>query len=301
VKHYPAHEGGGIVWVWLGQNTAPHFPELAFTVLPASRVWMTVTKGYCNWLQGIEGTVDSAHVGTLHESYMTPQRNKSEHLDTLALEVLAPKFEVNRKPYGLDAIAHRPLADGSVYIRNTCYLMPFISLTPFGGKVPGVAFIVSPIDDTHHNLFYGIWSPTTDINDGKGVPEILASSIGTLAYDPHNYARLTADRDHHYGQNRDAMKNGHFSGFVGSLLQEDMVVQASMGPIVDRTLDHLSSSDVAVVRTRLLLLECLEAMEAGQALPGTGANLDYRDVIPEVAVVPAAPQSPSPPLGERAG
>lgn len=289
VNHYPTHEGGGIVWAWLGANTAPKFPELPFTILPASQVWMTVTKAYCNWLQGLEGTVDSAHVGTLHAAYMTPQRGKTEELDTLALENLAPRYEVERKPYGLDAIAHRPLPDGTVYVRTTNYLMPFIALTPFGGKIPGVAFIVSPIDDTHHNLFYGIWSPTDDINDGKNVPAILATSINTLTYDPHNYARLTGNRDHNYGQDRAAMKEGHFSGFTGSLLQEDMVTQASMGPIVDRTLDNLSSSDVAVIRTRRLLLECLDKMANGQQLPGAGQGLDFRDVIPESGVASGTP------------
>ncbi len=281
VNHYPTQDSGGIVWVWLGARAATPFPKLAFTGLPESRVWMTITQVNCNWLQGVEGTVDSAHIGTLHEAYMTPNRGeRGEGVDTLALEELAPTYEVERQPYGLDAIAKRELADGSVYVRKTTYLMPFVSLTPFSETVPGVIFIVSPIDDTHHNLFYGLWSPTKDIHNGRDLPALLTSSLGTLPYDPHSYAGLTGDRDHHYGQDREAMKNGHFSGFPGSLLQEDVVTQTSMGPIVDRSLDQLSSSDAAIVQTRQILLSALDDVAAGRTPRGAGSELDFSDVIP---------------------
>lgn len=287
VNHYPIHEGGGIVWVWLGSRSAPKFPELPFTVVPDSKVWMTITRASCNWLQGVEATIDSAHVGTLHEAYMAPARDAGNEVSTYTMQELAPIYQVERQPYGLDASARRPQADGSEYVRITNYIMPFISLTPFSETVPGVVFIASPVDDTHHNLFYGIWSPTEDVHDGSDMPDILKNSIATLPYNPHNYGRLTAGREDNYGQDREAMKNGHFSGFTGSLLQEDVVVQASMGPIVDRTLDQLSSSDVAIIHTRRMLLEALEDVAEGRTPPGVGDGLDFRNVIPLNVLVPA--------------
>lgn len=266
---------------------APKFPELPFTIVPDSQVWMTITQASCNWLQGVEATIDSAHVGTLHEAYMAPSRAAGNEVSTYTMQELAPIYAVEKQPYGLDASARRPQADGSEYVRITRYVMPFVSLTPFSETVPGVVFIASPVDDTHHNLFYGIWSPTEDVHDGVGMPEILKNSIGTLPYDPHNYGRLMAGREDNYGQDRQAMDNGHFSGFTGSLLQEDVVVQASMGSIVDRTRDQLSSSDVAIVHTRRMLLEALEDMAAGRTPRGAGDGLDFRDVIPLNVLVPA--------------
>jgi phthalate 4,5-dioxygenase oxygenase subunit len=293
LKHYPVHEAGGIAWVWLGSKAAPKFPDLPFTVVPDSRVWMTVTKAYCNWLQGVEGTLDSAHVGTLHESYITrlrdirtQEKDKGER-STHALDNLAPRYEIKRTPYGLDAVALRPLPDGGTYVRTTPYIMPFVALTPFGEPdVPAVIFITSPIDDYHHNLFYGAWSLSQDIDPGK-LPDFMKFSYGGLPYDPANYGRLTGDRDHNYGQDRAAMKNGHATGFVGSILQEDMVVQTSMGPITDRTLEHLSSGDAAIVQLRRVLLECLDDMAAGRALPGAGAERDFRNAVPANIVLPA--------------
>jgi phthalate 4,5-dioxygenase oxygenase subunit len=111
--------------------------------------------------------------------------------------------------------------------------------------------------------------------------------VGDLPYDPRNFGGFTSDRDHNYGQDREAMKNGHFSGFVGNLLQEDTVTQASMGPIVDRTKDHLSSSDVAIIHTQRILLEGLADMAAGRTPRGAGPGMDHRDVVPVNVLRPA--------------
>jgi phthalate 4,5-dioxygenase oxygenase subunit len=293
VNHYPVHESGGIVWAWLGQSAAPEFPVLPFSTVPQSQVWMTVTKAYCNWLQGVEATLDSSHVGTLHETYITRLKNAREsskdsgERTTHALDNLAPRYEVEWTPYGMDAIALRPLPNGGTYVRTTPYIMPYISLTPFGEPdVPAVVFITSPVDDTHHNLFYGAWSLTEDLGPGR-IPDFMSFAVGALAYDPNNFGRFTGDRDRNFGQDREAMRQGHFSGMVGNLLQEDLVTQASMGPIVDRTLDHQSAGDAAVIHCRRLLLDALQDMEAGRAPRGAGQGLDLRDVVPENLVIPA--------------
>jgi phthalate 4,5-dioxygenase oxygenase subunit len=285
VGHYPTHEGGGIIWVWLGRQEAPPFPELPFTVLPENQVWMTVTKCYCNWLQGVEATIDSAHVGTLHMAYVN--RDGANQPMLLALDALAPRYEVAHTAYGLDAVALRPVQDGGTYVRTTNYIMPFISFTPGGYEVPAVIFIVSPIDDTHHNLFYGVWSNHSDFNNGRDIPQEMMTVVGDLPYDPHNFGGFTADREHNFGQDRDAMKKGHFSGFVGNLLQEDTVTQASMGPIVDRTKDHLSSSDVAIIHAQRMLLEALADVAAGRVPRGGTPGMDHRDVVPVNVLRPA--------------
>jgi len=116
VAHFPVHEGGGIVWVWLGAAPAPTFPELPFTVLGDRRVWMTVTKAFCNWLQGVEATLDSAHVGTLHEAYIARWTEGGDKPLAKALDELAPRYDVERTRYGLDAVALRPLPDGRTYL-----------------------------------------------------------------------------------------------------------------------------------------------------------------------------------------
>jgi hypothetical protein len=65
------------------------------------------------------------------------------------------------------------------------------------------------------------------------------------------------------------MNIGHWSGFTRSAIQEDAAVQTSMGPTVDRTKEHLSSSDVAIRHTRRLILDTITACAEGQLPPGS--------------------------------
>src|SRR5207244_3755744 len=69
-------------------------------------------------------------------------------------------------------------------------------------------------------------------------------------------------RDDNWGQKRELMPQGHFTGFDRNILEEDIVVQVSMGPITDRTLEHLSASDVAIVQMRRMLLDALRAKDS---------------------------------------
>jgi phthalate 4,5-dioxygenase oxygenase subunit len=290
VNHYPVHEGGKIIWVWLGKDEAPAFPELPFTIVSDGQVWITYTKLYSNWLQSVEATLDTVHVGTLHSSYIGRQLGKPATI-TNALDTLAARYEVERTAYGLDAKALRPLGDGSTYLRTTKWLMPFISLVPGNAEVPGVIFITVPVDDTHSALIYGCWTPGEDIvGPDKEIPDTQIFGIGDRPYDPHNFGGFSGSRDENWGQDRDAMKNGHFTGFMGNLIQEDTVTQASMGAITDRTKEHLSSSDVAIVSARRLLLDSIKAMAAGDPVPGAGNNLDFSDVNPIDEVLPPAAQ-----------
>jgi nitrite reductase/ring-hydroxylating ferredoxin subunit len=289
VRHYPTHESNGLIWVWLGAGEPAPVPKLPFSSLPATRVWLTATKCVCNWMQGVEATLDTAHVGTLHESYINRSRDMTIGL---SLDALAPRYDVTRTPYGLDASATRELPDGSTYIRATKYLMPFISLAPgvANSEISGGIFIVSPVDDTHHTLFFGCWSDNADINDGRGIPACQSGIMGDLPYNEHDFGAFTAGQDENFGQSREAMRDGHFTGFTGNLLQEDTVTQASMGPIVDRTKEHLSSSDVAIIHARRLLLAAAASVAAG----GTFALGSYGcdDVVPIDRVDPPAAIEP---------
>ena len=94
-RRYPTVEGGGLVWVWLGESEAPPFPHLPFTVLPDSHVWVTATPCACNWLQGVEATLDTAHIGTLHKAYITAY-SESDSGSSIknSLDSLAPRYDV---------------------------------------------------------------------------------------------------------------------------------------------------------------------------------------------------------------
>ena len=165
--------------------------------------------------------------------------------------------------------------------------MPFVAMVPGSpgtpGDVDGVIFIASPVDDTHHNLFYGFWSHRGPINDGLylNVPEGMETAVGDRPIDIENFGGFTGGRDDNWGQDRDAMRRGHFSGFTGNLLQEDIIAQLSMGEIADRTrAERLSSADVAIIHARRLLLDALDNIERGERPLGVDPPTDLQHVVP---------------------
>jgi phthalate 4,5-dioxygenase oxygenase subunit len=267
VGHYLVHEAGGLAWVWLGAAEAPIFPTLPFADEDLHRYWITAQVP-CNWLQGLEGSVDSVHAGMLHQTWIAKSVSMSEHANlSIALEQ-SPTYETEATAYGLRAAALRKTPTGETYVRITEHLMPLVTITPVGGTTPrtGAVFVISPVDDTHHVLFFGTVGPTP--HSGVSLDQI-AMQDPEYVPDPLDYTGLRDDRSDRWGQDRSLMTSGHFSGFGRSLLEEDAAVQTSMGPIVDRSLENLSSSDVAVAHLRRLLLVALDAAKAGELPPGS--------------------------------
>jgi phthalate 4,5-dioxygenase oxygenase subunit len=266
VSHFPVHEAGGVAWVWLGAPPAPDFPELPFAGEHESNSYWCASRVPCNWLQGIEGTVDSAHVGVLHRTWMSETAKLAEHSNISLALARPPSYETESAPHGMRAAALREAGDGRSYARITEYLVPLVTVVPVGRAQPrdGSMFVISPVDDTHHLLFYGYFSdsPTRP-------PWELGGARPGLEPDPHDYTALRGDRWDRWGQDRELMKAGHFTGFGRTLLEEDAVVQTSMGPILDRTRENLCSSDVAVAHLRRILLEALRGVEAGERPPGS--------------------------------
>jgi len=286
-RHYPVEERGGMIWVWLGDLPAADFPDLPFFHLPEDHVWMTVTKVDCNWLQGVEGALDSAHVGTLHQSWiarLAASTSTEGGTIGLALKAVAPRYEIDRTTFGLSATALREMSNGSIYVRTTQFVAPFISLVPGSQRNEGSIFIGVPIDDTHHLLFFGYFAEDLVLNEDT--PRVQAL-IGNGRVNPHDFAPFKGSRENNWGQDRAAMADGHFTGFTDNLLEEDIVVQVSMGPITDRTREHPSSSDVAIVQARLLLLRALRNHNEG-APPLAPHNGSWAgdDALPIDRVVP---------------
>lgn len=262
VGHHPVHEAGGLAWVWLGGGDAPAFPALPFAEEDLYRYWITA-RVPCNWLQGLEGSVDSVHAGMLHQTWIAKSVSMIEHANlSYALAQAAPTYETQATDYGLRAAALRRTSTGQTYVRITEHMTPLVTITPVGATTPraGAVFVISPVDDTHHLLFFGTIGPTPH----SAVPlDQIAMQDPAYVFDPLDYTGLRGDRNDRWGQDRALMESGHHTGFGRSLLEEDAAVQASMGPIVDRTKEHLSSSDIAVAHLRRMLLEALRTLDEG--------------------------------------
>ena len=266
---YRVEERGGIVWVWLGHgNTPPLFPDLPFTYLPAEQRSVTSQEVPTNWLQAVEASMDSSHVGVLHES--TTQITAGAGNQRLNMtKALAPRMEFEDRPYGYRYAALREMSDQSIYARINNFVMPWYGVIcapePNG---PATVFFSTPVDDTTHRAWfvhYNLHRP-------------LGMTIMSATPDVWNFPPLPpGTAANGWGQNRDLMKRGHATGFPQHLGTEDFAMFLSQGPIHDRTDEQLCSADAAVVKVRQLLLRSVREFQDGQTpYLANNPELDYR-------------------------
>jgi hypothetical protein len=74
--------------------------------------------------------------------------------------------------------------------------------------------------------------------------------------------RLKANASNDYLIDRKRQKVENFTGIEG-INTQDVAVQEGMGPIVDRTREHLGSTDRAIIQMRRLQLEAIKTVESG--------------------------------------
>ena len=72
-----------------------------------------------------------------------------------------------------------------------------------------------------------------------------------------------------------------------------------MGPIVDRTAEHLGTSDIAIIRMRKRMLEAVRRFQDGKPLIGLDPGMPYDKIRSEQLVVPV--EQPWQSVGAYAG
>lgn len=274
VNRYHIREGGGLVWAYLGQDAVPELPPLPFmAVPPEGRAWWRMTVD-CNWLQGFEGALDSVHLNWLHQGWSDPER---KHMFLSG----PPTYDIEQTAYGLRTAAIRQPGEGRVHFRVAEFVAPFFAFS--ASRQPAIptdcsCFISVPVDDHKHILLFGVW-------DESGKVEAMDRFFAGL--DPDDLLAGDFHRGNNWGQDREAMAEGHFSGFTRSVLHEDLGVQMSMGAIVAREDEQLCATDLAIVRMRQFLLDMLARQDAGETIDRDFAAYDQGGFLPFSNEAPA--------------
>jgi phthalate 4,5-dioxygenase len=82
-------------------------------------------------------------------------------------------------------------------------------------------------------------------------------------------------RDNNWRQDRAAMSTGTSFTGIQVIRNQDTAVQESMGPLYDRTKEHLGVSDTAIIRMRRRMLDAVRAFKETGATPlGLGERID---------------------------
>jgi nitrite reductase/ring-hydroxylating ferredoxin subunit len=270
VRHFPVREAAGVVWAYFGGGETPKFPDWEFNSLPPDQV--KAIRGECksNWLQGFETVLDSAHLGILHKSGILASNVSS--MDELRLTLdMPPVFKVVRVPYGLKEGAIRGFNDGTEYTRVREIVLPFFSFIPMRPGAVSQTFCYVPIDDYNHILWTFYYHADRPLEEGETIAPMLPGT-----YD--NFAAGLGGFDNMWRQDRARMEQGHWSGLPGTVPTEDVVIAESMGPIVDRSKEHLGTSDVVIAQTRRRLLEMLREQEEGTLSRDPADRIDYAHI-----------------------
>jgi len=259
---YPCVERGGIVWTYLGPRaTPPPMPDLEANM--ADNATATAFQLEGNWLQILEGDIDTTHVGFLHYGGLTPEEQPPGSFSEYQLRQKPALMQVIDTPGGVAYGARRPGPDGQDYWRIAQFAMPFYTFTP-----PGVLGVKRnngarvPMDDYHTMTFFMNAIPRGSQGTGPTgniFPEYLPQSS-----DWFGRFRFKTNASNDFEIDRDLQRTGKGgAGFTGirSLLMQDAAMTYSMGPIFDRSKEHLASADAMVIQVRRRLLNAVKAYQ----------------------------------------
>jgi hypothetical protein len=262
-------ERGGVIWVYMGPaDKQPPLPEYEFATVPAAQSYMSKRYQECNWLQALEGGIDSSHVSFLHSgSLNTDPLFKGAKGNQYNLSDLSPVFEVAEATGGLYIGARRNAEDDQYYWRITPWLMPNYTVVPPRGDHPVHGHFWVPIND------HACWAWSFDYHPTRALTQAERSAMEGGA---SVHVKVDADykplqrKENNYGMDRDAQRKRIFYSGIEGIGIQDASLQESMGSIQDRTKENLVSTDNGIIMTRQRLMKAAKALaeDPNFTLPG---------------------------------
>ena len=308
-RTFPVREAGGLLWAYLGpKEHEPAFPEWPFMALDGAHRINAYAVVNCNYVQVVEGLVDSSHLTVLHASGLAKTNGvdldfakKTTHMQFDA----SPQIEADETDFGFHYVAMRPNGERRV-ARIASFIAPCFVANPNGD----LWFAVVPVNDERCIFFHVWWNADKRI----GEEPLRGAQLGFVGLDDaslvkYGMTRATCDAEpamrwgNGYRQDRGQQRAGHFTGY-DSFTQEDAACSVSSGTLRDRSKEMLSAADVAIHRLYRSLLSCAKAVRDGQTMPALAADAahivgtsgeigpdeDWRRLVPQHRIV-------SPPAG----
>jgi phthalate 4,5-dioxygenase oxygenase subunit len=275
-RAYPCVERNGVVWAYMGpRETPPPLPDIEGNMLPEGEwsVWAGLRE--CNYMQALEGDIDTSHLGFLHHGGVSEEEATPGTFSYYELRNRAPKYAVVDTDYGTMYGAYREAEEDSQYWRIAHFLFPFYTMPPvgvLGMKIVARAWV--PVDD--YNTMFIMMSPRPQSpnasNAGKdGSVQGLSLAPAKLlpnSGDALGRFRLEANRSNDYLMDPEMQRRENYTGIQGIHLQ-DQAVTESMGLLFDRSEEHLGTSDSMIIRTRRRIIAAArELREHGTVPPG---------------------------------
>lgn len=292
IKCYPVQERNGIVWAYLGPGEPPNLPALDCFLAPEQYTF--AFKGFldCNWLQALEVGIDPAHASYLHrfeedesgDAYGKQFRNVSLGSDLPMTKILReygrPEIINARTEYGQRIVALRRI-DGEGHDGSATHVRITHQVFPHGITIPLSAIMAItqwhvPVDDTSC-YWYAMFTSLDEPVDREKMREQRLDGVTLPDYKP------VRNRDNQYMFDPEEQRTTTYTGLGHDINVHDQMAVEGQGHIHDRTREHLSRSDKAIVTYRRMLLAAIDAVAAGKSpelLLKDTADVESRGPIP---------------------
>ena len=250
------------------QDARPPLPTWEFATVPAEQTYSSKRWQESNWLQAMEGGIDSSHVSFLHSgSLKTDPLFRGAKGNQYNQADKKPIFEVVESDGGLFIGARRNAEDGHFYWRVTPWVMPSFTMVPPRGDHPVHGHFWIPIDDENCWAWSFDFHPTRALSQEERQAMIDGYGVHNQ-YVPGTFRPLQ-NKDNDYLMDREAQKRGETYSGVWGIGMQDASLQESMGPIVDRSKENLVSTDNGIIMARHRLRKAVTAFrDKGQLPPG---------------------------------
>lgn len=262
VRHlsYPCEEFGGLIFAYMGPgDKKPLLPRYEVLVREDGTRKADYYVINSNYLQNLEGAVDTIHAPYLHVDRWSERKRNLASLPKSRVEFMETDYGIRQKTYEPDLTLSnlRPL--------YTYFFMPagFIRIQKNPHVVGDVQKFQSwylPIDDTHTRRFQVGFTPIG--KDGKPYTRPgrdRGAEKGFVQPGPENdYFRNYEEVDTISGIPGDAPGTS-----VKGFLVQDNMVNESQGAIADRSGEHLGAHDKVLTAVRLMLLLAAEDVRKG--------------------------------------
>jgi phenylpropionate dioxygenase-like ring-hydroxylating dioxygenase large terminal subunit len=267
-KAYPVVERSGILFAYLGGGDPPAFPHFDCFAAPDTHTFAFKGQIECNWLQSLEVGIDPAHTSFLHRFFHDEEpgtgygklfRDKSIDSDMPMTRIMRefprPRIEVEPTEFGMRLITLRRISDTSTHVRVTNLVFPNAFTIPMSSEMTITQWHV-PIDDTRH-YWYAIFT-----SFGAPVDKDEMRRQRLALYELPDYVPRK-NKSNDYGFDPSEQEHETYTGMGADINVHDQWACESMGPIQDRTREHLGQSDKAITAYRRILRGAMEAAGNG--------------------------------------
>ncbi len=284
---YPVRESGGIVWTYLGPAASmTPFRDFGTESLPASLAGANKEVIHCNWVQSMDGDLDTAHISNLHQfDAIDDVPDDGTDKPGYPSGYMSMKFwrhdpraliEVDEAWHGFRYAGIRVTPNGYRHARISAYIFPsstIIAQIPFSTRQ---IFVVPSDDVTTYRYNFTTQPPQNP--RGLGGPLFFTyEKYPFTMMPPGGVVPRMHTRENDYNIDRFAQKGQSYSGIIDFRSQDAMATETA-GPIYDRTREHLGSTDVALIRMHRQLLRAAKGLANGEEPPALGGTGDFRSI-----------------------